>query len=330
MVDIARLAGVSMATASRALSGSAGVAPATRERVRAFAEQLSYVVSPEASRLARGITGRVAVVVPQISRWFFGAVLDGLQSVLGDADLDVVLYQVSRARDRRRFFELLPARRQVDAVVVLALPIHERERERLELMGVTIIAAGGRSASYPYICIDDYAAGRQAVDHLLFLGHRRIGMIAAIDPGEPDWPGTARRRDAYHAALRDAHIRGDEDLVVTVGSNGARATEAMERLLSLAQPPTAVYAWSDECALGAIRTLRRAGLDVPGDLSVIGIDDHPLAELTDLSTVRQPARQQGVLAARMLLGLLSGEDVDRAVTLPTQLVLRGSTAPPRG
>lgn len=178
-------------------------------------------------------------------------------------------------------------------------------------------------------CIDDYAAGRQAVDHLIFLGHRRIGMIATIDPEEPDWPGTRRRRDAYRDALREAGIPHDESLEVTVEWGGWHGAEAMERLLSLRQPPTAVYAWADEYALGAIRTLRRAGLDVPHDLSVIGIDDHPLAELTDLSTVRQPVREQGVLAGQMLLGLLRGDDdVDRAVIVPTQLVLRGSTAPP--
>ena len=328
MADIARLAGVSMATVSRALSGSPGVAPATRERVLALADELSYVVSPEASRLAGGATRRVAVVVPHVSRWFFGEMLDGLQSVLGDADLDVLLYRVKHARDRRDFFERLPASRKVDAVVVLAFPIREAERKRLELMGVTIVAAGGVSASYPYVCIDDYAAGRQAVDHLLFLGHRRIGMIAAVDPEEPAWPGTGRREEAYWAALTEAGVPRDDDLAVTVEWGGSRGAEAMERLLSVRRPPTAVFAWSDELALGAIRTLRRAGLAVPGDVSVIGVDDHPLAELTDLTTVGQPVREQGVLAGEMLLGLLRGDDVNRAVIVPTQLVLRGSTAPP--
>jgi LacI family repressor for deo operon, udp, cdd, tsx, nupC, and nupG len=329
MADVARLAGVSMATASRALSGSAGVAPATRERVLAVAAEFSYVVSPEASRLAGGATRRVAVVVPHLSRWFFGALLEGLDGVLGDADLDVLLYQVKHASDRRDFFERLPARRKVDAVVVLAFPLREHERKRLELMGVTIVAAGGRSDSYPYVCIDDYAAGRRAVDHLVTLGHRRIGMIATVDPEESGWPGTVRRREAYHDALRDAGIPRDENLEVTVEWGGCHGAEAMERLLRVTDPPTAIFAWADEYALGAIRTLRRAGLDVPGDVSVIGIDDHPLAELTDLTTVRQPVRQQGILAGQMLIGLLRGDAVDRAVTVPTGLVLRGSTAPPR-
>jgi DNA-binding LacI/PurR family transcriptional regulator len=329
MVDIARIAGVSMATTSRALNNAPGVAAATRERVLAVAAQLSYVVSPEASRLAGGSTRRVALVVPHISRWFFAALLEGLEAVLRDADLDVLLYHVGDAEDRRDFFDRLPARRKVDAVVVLAFPVAELERQRLELMGVSIVAAGGQITAYPYVCIDDEAAGRQAVDHLIFLGHRRIAMIAAVDPGQPGWPATSGRSNAYISALRDAGIAVDDDLIATVDWGGIEGADAMAKLLGLREPPTAVFAHSDEVALGAIRTIRRAGLRVPEDISVIGIDDHPLAELTDLTTVRQPVYQQGVLAAQMVLSLLRGEDVEQDIIVPTQLVIRRSTAPPR-
>jgi LacI family transcriptional regulator, repressor for deo operon, udp, cdd, tsx, nupC, and nupG len=328
MVDIARIAGVSMATASRALNNAPGVATATRERVLAVAAQLSYVVSPEASRLSGGSTRRVALVAPHISRWFFATLLEGLEAVLRDADLDVLLYHVGDAKDRRDFFDRLPARRKVDAVVVLAFPVAELERQRLELMGVSIVAAGGQITAYPYVCIDDEAAGRQAVDHLIFLGHRRIAMIAAVDPAQPGWPAVSGRSNAYTAALRDAGIAVNDDLIVTVDWGGSEGADAMAKLLGLREPPTAVFAHSDEVALGAIRTIRRAGLRVPEDISVIGIDGHPLAELTDLSTVCQPVYEQGVLAAQMVLGLLRGEDVEQAITLPTQLVIRRSTAPP--
>jgi LacI family repressor for deo operon, udp, cdd, tsx, nupC, and nupG len=329
MVDIARIAGVSLATASRALSNAPGVAAATRERVQAVAEDLSYVVSPEASRLSGGSTRRVAVVIPHISRWFFAAMLEGLELALHEADLDVLLYHVGDAADRRAFFERLPARRKVDAVVVVGFPVSQAEQLRLGLMGVSIVAAGGQSAAYPYVCIDDEVAARQAMDHLIFLGHRRIAMIAAVDPDQPDWPAISGREQAYYAALRDAGITADPSLVTTVDWGGLQGAEAMSQLLSLREPPTAVYAHSDEVAVGAMRTLRRAGLRIPEDISVIGIDDHPLAELTDLTTVSQPVRQQGLLAGQMVLGLLRGDDVERAVTMPTRLVIRQSTAPPR-
>jgi LacI family repressor for deo operon, udp, cdd, tsx, nupC, and nupG len=329
MIDIARIAGVSLATASRALSSAPGVAAATRERVLAVAKDLSYVVSPEASRLSGGSTRRVAVVVPHVSRWFFGAMLEALESVLREADLDVLLYTVSNEADSLSFFERLPARRKVDAVVVLAFPVSDAERRRLDLMGVSIVAAGGQSAAYPYVSIDDELAARQAVDHLLFLGHRRIAMIAAIDPDESRWPNVRSRSDGYYSALRDAGIAADPSLVVTVDWGGLQGADAMGQLLGLRDPPTAVYAHSDEIALGAVRTLRRAGLRIPEDVSVIGIDDHPLAELTDLTTVSQPVRQQGQLAGQMVLRLLQGEDVEQAITVPTSLIIRRSTAPPR-
>jgi LacI family repressor for deo operon, udp, cdd, tsx, nupC, and nupG len=329
MADVARRAGVSMATASRALSNHPHVAAGTRARVLAAAEQLSYVISPEASRLAGGVTGRVAVVMPHISRWFFATLLDGLEQVLREAGLDVLLYHIGDAADRRDFFQRLPARRKVDAVAVLGMPVRDDERDRLELMGVHIVAAGGQVENYPYVSIDDAAAGRQAVDHLIFLGHRRIGMIALFDPAEPGWPASPGRTLAYRAALADAGLPADPELVVTVAWGGLNGADAMARLLSLRDPPTAVYAHSDEVALGAVCTLRRAGLRIPEDMSVVGIDDHPMAELADLTTVAQPVLEQGVLAGRMLLELLAGGSGTDGATVPTRLVVRGSTAPPR-
>lgn len=330
LADVARLAGVSMATASRALSNAYGVAPATRERVLEVAERINYVVSPEASRLSRGSTMRVALVVPHIERWFFGAMVSGLESVLSDAGFDVLLYHVGDAEDRQRFFQVLPARRKVDAVVVVAFPIADAERARLELMGVTIVAAGGQDAAYPFVCIDDYTAGRQAVDHLLRLRHRRIGMIEAIDPDQPNWPVRPGRSRAYYDAVEGAGLSLDEQLVVTGDWGAQHGSDAMARLLSLPTPPTAVYAHSDEVALGAMRTLRRAGLRVPDDMALIGIDDHPLAELVDLTTVHQPVREQGQRAAEMLVAHLRGDpNADKAVHMPTQLVVRGSTTAPR-
>ncbi len=327
LADVARLAGVGVGTASRALSGSPNVAAATRDRVLEVANGLHYVVSPDAASLARGRTGRVAVVVPHLSRWFFGAVAEGILSELRAAQLDVLLYAVGDLHDRHDFFERLPARRKVDAVIVVAFPVEESERRRLELMGVQIVAAGGQSAAYPYVRIDDYAAGRQAMDHLIFLGHRRIAMLEAKDPDQPTLEPPRSR--AYYAALEDHGIPVDPALVVTSDWGGEQGAQSMARLISRAEPPTAVYAHSDEVALGALRTIRRAGLSVPRDISIVGIDDHPLAALCDLTTVRQPTREQGVRAAQMLIGLLAGEqDVDQSITLETELVVRASTAPP--
>jgi DNA-binding LacI/PurR family transcriptional regulator len=331
--DVAREAGVSLTTASRALNNAYGIAAATREKVLAAARRLDYVVSPDAVRLAGGSTRRVALVVPHIDRWFFGAMVAGIEDVLAKADVDLLLYHVGGPEDRKNFFTRLPARRKVDAVVVVAFPVDDAERERLALIGVSIVAAGGQSAEYPYVCIDDYAAGRRAVDHLTGLGHRRIAMIAAHDPDQPGWPERSGRSEAYVDALDDVGVAVRDDLVRDVDWGGLNAAAAMDAILDVGEPPTAVYAHSDELALGVMRTLHRRGLRVPEDISVVGIDDHPLAELTDLTTVRQPVREQGAIAARMVLDALDRADdaptIAKAVTVPTTLVVRATTSPPR-
>nr|WP_296764512.1 LacI family DNA-binding transcriptional regulator [Rhodococcus sp. (in: high G+C Gram-positive bacteria)] len=334
--DVAREAGVSLTTASRALNDSYGVSASTKAKVLATAQRLDYVVSPDAVRLAGGRTRRVALVVPHIERWFFGDIVNGLTAVLSSADLDLLLYQVDSAADRLDFFTRLPARRKVDAVVVVGFPVAPREQERLALMGVDIVAAGGQSADYPYVCIDDYQAGRQAVDHLVELGHSRIAMIAAHDPDQPGWPARSGRSEAYVDAIAAKGIDVDDVLVRDVDWGGLNAASAMASILDAVpdNPPTAVFAHSDELALGAIRTLHRRGLRVPEDVSVIGIDDHPLAELTDLTTVHQSAREQGRIAARLVIEALAvragAGTAPGSVTAPTKLLVRSTTGAPRG
>jgi DNA-binding LacI/PurR family transcriptional regulator len=326
MADIARLAGVSMATTSRALSNASGVSPATREKVLRVAEDLAYVVSPEAASLKGGATGRVGVVVPHLSRWFFGETLTGIESELSRAGLDLLLYHVGDSENRANFFRALPARRKVDAVLVVGFAVTPAEQERLSLMGVGIVAAGGQNVPYPYVSIDDEAAGRQAIDHLLYLGHRRIAMIDAIDA---DTGPVSGRALAYRTALNEAGLGVDPALSVRVPWGPEGGAEGMEQLLSLKEPPTAVFAHSDEIAFGALRSIRRAGLRVPDDISVVGVDDHPLSAQLDLSSVHQDVRRQGELAGRLVTTLLDGGPATPAAVLPTRLVPRGSTAKPR-
>lgn len=191
-------------------------------------------------------------------------------------------------------------------------------------MGVDIVAAGGQDAPYPHVYIDDLAAGRRAVDHLIMLGHRRIAMIEATDPDQPVQP--SGRSEAYFTALADASIQVDKRLVASVSWSAEHGADAMNQLLSLREPPTAGYAYSDELALGAMRCIRRAGLRIPEDISIVGIDDHPQAAITDLTTVRQPVREQGRLAGEILMKLLAGEKVPNRIEVATNLVVRSSAS----
>jgi LacI family repressor for deo operon, udp, cdd, tsx, nupC, and nupG len=329
MADVAREAGVSTATVSRALRDMPGVSETTRERIKQLADELSYVVSPEASRLSGGATGRVAVVVPSINVWFFATMLAGIEGVLRDADMDVLIYHVEGAEDRRRFFQRLPARRKVDAVIVIALPVPDQEAKRLDLMGVQVVVAGGRLRDYPHVRIDDHEVAHQAVSHLVKLGHQRIAMIRTADPEGSLWAADLSRSRGYRDALRAADLEYDERLMVTVPFGIDGGARAMDRLLSMREPPTGVFAYSDEVAMGALRTLRRAHIPVPEQVSIIGVDDHPMAELNDLTTIHQSVEIQGSIAGQMALDLLHGRMTpDRQITVPTHLVVRGSTAPP--
>lgn len=328
MADVAALAGVSTSTVSRALRGMPGVSDSRRERIKHIAEELSYVISPEASRLSRGSTGRVAVVVPTIDHWYFSTMLAGVAAVMRDAGLDVLIYHVGGVTDRRRFFRDLPARRKADAVIVIALPVPEQEAARLELMGLQVVVAGGRMLDYPHVRIDDREVGRQAVTHLIGLGHRRIAMIRTHDGEGVLWPADLARTQGYRDALTAHGLMYDGQRVVTTQFGPRGGLEAAEQLLALPERPTAIFAHSDEVAFGALRALQLAGSDVPGSMSVVGVDDHPMAEMHDLTTVRQPVALQGRIAATMVLDLLHGRPVAEAATcLPTELVVRGSTAP---
>jgi len=306
-----------------------GVSASTRRRIKSLAEELSYVVSPEASRLSSGSTGRVAVVVPTINVWFFSTVLAGIESVLREADMDTLIYHVDGAADRRDFFERLPARRKADAVIVIALPVPEEEAKRLDLMGVQVVVAGGQLRDYPHVRIDDHEVAHQAVSHLVGLGHERIAMIRTEDAHGVTWASDATRSHGFDVAMKEFGMEPDPDMVVTVPFGLDGGARAMDILLSHREPPTAVFAYSDEVAFGALRTLRRAHIGVPEQMSIIGVDDHPMAELNDLTTVHQRADEQGRIAAKMVLDMLEGRSIgDLQQTVPTHIVVRGSTAPP--
>lgn len=336
MTDVAQHSGVSIASVSRALRGAPGVSPTTRDRILSAARELSYVVSPEASRLSGGLTGRVGVVVPRVDAWFFSTILAGIADEFDTVGMDLVLCTVPDSTTRHRFFEALPLRRKVDAMVVCSLPLTVREHTRLEQVGVPTVFVGGHRPDddRSWVGFDDELAARQAVGHLVRIGHRDIAMIQAADDADIPWATDQARIRGFHRQIADAGLA--DPTVVTVKWSIDGGSRGMEVLLSRPRLPTAVFCHSDEIALGALRTLRKAGVSVPQHVSVIGVDDHPSADLSDLTTVAQPVREQGRIAARDVLRRLTGESSVSGpsvtppwTTLPTRLVIRGSTAPPR-
>lgn len=332
--DVARLAGVSTATVSRALRGLPVVAEETRTRVAAAAAALGYVASPSASRLAGGRTGSVGVVVPRITRWFFATVVEAAESALYQAGLDVLLYNLGgREQARRHLFHTQALHKRVDGVMLVATPLHDDDFTAvagLKLHGVTV-SSGTPVPGWPSIRIDDFAAARTATEHLLSLGHTRVAHISGNPLDELAFTTHVERRAGYRNALCDADVPVDPDLDVEAEFSVTGGERAAVELLRRGATPTAIFAACDEMAIGAMRALRAAGLRVPDDVSVIGIDDHDVAAALGLTTVAQPAAEQGRLAAVTLLQSLLGHPApaQEPVLLPTRLVVRESTAPPR-
>ncbi|NIL42376.1 LacI family transcriptional regulator [Salinispora arenicola] len=336
--DVARLAGVSTATVSRALRGLPTVSAATRHRVLAAAEQLQYTVSPNASRLAGGRTGTVAVVVPRITRWFFGVVVETVEDFLHRGGYDLLLHNLGgRERTRQRVLRTADLHKRVDGIILAATPLRAPELaflSALDLPGV-IVSSGTNVPGWPCVRIDDVAAARTATRHLLDLGHRRVAHISGDPDDELAFTAHLDRRRGYREALRSAGIRPDPSLDIESRFDVDGGIRATEELLRRGDPPTAIFAACDEMAMGALTALRDAGLRVPDDVSVIGIDNHYLAGVLGLTTVAQSPTDQGLIAAKTLLGALTGRPADplRAadgpVVLPTRLVVRETTAPPR-
>lgn len=324
---VARLAGVSTATVSRALRGLPNVSTDTRARVLAAAAQLDYVISPSASRLASGQTRSIGVVSPYLGRWFFGQVLSGAEEVLREAGYDVLLFALPDEAARTDFFTRMPLRRRVDGVLILTLPLDAAEIATLANLGLPLGSVGVPGHGMSVVGIDDVAAARTAVNHLVNLGHERIALIGG-GPSEPIHFRVPHDRLAgYRSTMADAGLPVLPGYELDGRFTYTGGEDAMGQLLSMSVPPTAVFAESDEMAMGAMRAVRRAGLRVPDDVSIVGFDDHELAAMMDLTTVAQPAADQGRIAAQLLLDRIAGGAQEQR-QVPTRLVLRSSTCPP--
>lgn len=327
--DVALAAGVSTATVSRALRGLPNVDDTTRLRVQKVASDLDYVISPSASRLASGRTGSVAVITPFIARWFFSTVLSGVESVLANAGIDLLLMSVSNSTGQMRLPPAPRLRRRVDGALVIAIPADDRELHEILDLGMPTSMIGVSVEGVPSVTIDDVQASRTATQHLVNLGHQRIGLISGAPTSPPFTAGHDRRR-GFADVLTEAGLEFDPGLEAYGYFTIPGGEQAMTDLLTQPVRPTAVFAMSDEMAFGALRAIRNHGLQPGRDISILGIDGHEVSELLDLTTVAQPVQDLGRIGAEALLEQLDGraDHSDQTVQrLTTHLIVRGSTAP---
>ncbi|MBZ2199375.1 LacI family DNA-binding transcriptional regulator [Occultella gossypii] len=327
--DVARTAGVSTATVSRALRGLPNVRESTRARVRQVAIELGYAPSASAASLASGRTRTVGLLTPWFRRWFHAAVTEGAERALRADGFDALLYSFELDEEfRRSRVDPFVLRRRVDGVLVVGMTLDADEITTLAGLEVPLVFVGAGPPDRVTVGIDDEAAARVATRHLLDLGHTRIGYLGGAPAERAPWSPPVRRLDGYRSELARAGVEVRPQWLVHghFGMTGGRT--ACEALLDAHPEITAVFAASDEMAFGAMQAIRDRGLRVPEDISVIGIDGHDLADLVGLTTVAQDAVEQGAAAAALVLEMLTGTPVGDRLTYPTTLVERSSTAIP--
>ncbi|MCC2031180.1 LacI family DNA-binding transcriptional regulator [Microbacterium allomyrinae] len=328
IADVARAAGVSKSTASRALTGAGYVSPSTRTRVQDAAAALGYVATTSAVSLVTGRTQTVGVVMPSLDRWFFAQVLEGIQDALLDRRYDLALYGAPpESGARREMFGHFLARKRFDGLIAVGIEPNAHELERLVAFGKPVVSVGGYDIGTNAVSIDDEAAGRIATDHLLELGHRSIVFLGGDPDGRHTSFGDGRRHDGYRAAMRraglEASARHVHSEVTMPGGYGA----AVELLSDRRTRPSAIVGVCDEVAIGAIIAARRLGIRVPERVSVVGIDDHAHADMFSLTTLQQRPRQQGRAAVQLLMWQLDDPDAPtHRIYEASPLVMRNSTA----
>ncbi|MCX5530125.1 LacI family DNA-binding transcriptional regulator [Streptomyces sp. NBC_00006] len=328
ITEIAREAGVSVPTVSRVVNGRSDVSPGTRARVEDLLHRHGY------RRRAPASGDRAALldlVFNDLDSPWAVEIIRGVEEAAHEAGVGTVVSAIhDRAGDAREWMTNLRARASDGVILVTSVlePGLRDELRRLRVPLVVIDPAGAPVTDAPTIGATNWAGGMAATEHLLELGHRRIGFIQ----GPPRLLCSRARLDGYRAALDVADVPVEGELIVAGDFYHASGFDGCHRLLDLDEPPTAIFASSDQMALGAIEALRRRGLRVPEDLSVVGFDDLPEVRWSapPLTTVRQPLSDMGKLAARTALDLArSVEPAAPRVDLATELVVRASTAAPR-
>lgn len=326
--DVARLAGVSKSTASRALSGAGYVSDSTRLRVEEVAASLGYVPSSNAASLVTGRTRNIGVVIPYLHRWFFAEVLEGIQSALLERGLDLTLYDANPGTDaRRRIFEDFLARKRFDGLIAVGLEPQDHELERLLMIGRPVVSVVGFDEDPTAIGIDDDNATRRATQHLTALGHRRIAFVGG--GGSSRWASVDHRRlVGYEAAMAEAGLAEYTRHVPSEVTLPGGYAASVDLLGTARERPTGIVAVCDEVAIGTIIAARRLGIGVPSDLSVVGIDDHEYAEMFALTTLAQLPREQGRAAVALLERRIDDPTAEHSNSaMSARLVVRASTGP---
>ena len=335
IADVAKAAGVSVSTVSRALRGLDRVNPETRERVEKEANRLHFSFSKSASSLASGKTMRIAVLLPsEISSWFNSHAFEGIYEVMSKADYDVVPYIVWTQEDLDRFFQNLPGNRNVDAIIEASFDFDEAKKRVLGELTIPVVGMNAPSTHGldAGVAIDDAAAMSAIVRFLKSLGHKTLAYIGQPVNASPFICSDIVREKGFLDAAKECGY-GDDDIIIVpslthmdVQNEQDIYSGIVAQLFSAPKQPTGICVSVDAAAVPLLKGLRRMGWRVPQDVSVVGFDDDPSASIVDMTTMHQNPTEIGRIAARKTLALLAGETLEEPFSvIPTSLVLRSTT-----
>ena len=321
--DVAERAGVSITTVSHSLNHPGKVRPTTREKVFRAIDELGFVPQSEASARARRSVGRIGVVAPITAYTSFEVRLRGVIAGLRDTSYELVLYDQESLAQRADYLAALPLSNRLDGLVVMSLPFDDRVAERLLNRHLPSVLVEFARRGFSSVCIDDADGGRLAAEHLLALGHERIAFVGEAKASDRVDAQATRRVEGIRAALGEAGLEMPS-AYLSFGPYGVvAARQQTNELLRGKRPPTAIVAHSDVQAVGVLQAAQQRGLEVPGDLAVIGFDNLDIADYLGITTVAQPLVDSGRIAVGMLLEQLANPTSPRRdVTLPLELIRR--------
>jgi LacI family transcriptional regulator len=330
IVDVAAAAGVSFGTVSRVINNDVHVKPETRTRVQEAMERLNFVANRQARSLAGGRSNLIGVMVPDLGTGYIGEIIRGIDAELFDTSYDLMLFTTHRAAVKEANYVANLVQDTVDGLL-LVLP-----RNPVDYIGTL------EARNFPYVLIDHQGNGENcpavgatnwqgaynATDYAIKLGHTDIGFIT----GWLDLGAAVERLEGYKAALRYHHIPIRSELIYEGTFDQLDGYTGANHFLDLDNPPTMIFAANDVMAMAAMDAARQRGLHIPEDISIMGFDDIPQSSLIRpaLTTVRQPLEQMGRTATQMLLEILNNpEKKPNRISLPTELIVRDSTAKPK-
>jgi DNA-binding LacI/PurR family transcriptional regulator len=321
--DVAKQAGVSITTVSRMLNVPDKVNGETRERILAAIDALGFVPKAEARARALQGTGRIGVISPFFTAPSFVQRLRGISESLFEKKFELVIYSVDSAKHLKSFLSSLPLTGNLDGLIILSLPVDDADVRRLVKHGLPTVLVEFPHPNLSSVEIDDLEGGRMAAQYLLGKGHRHIAFLGDTDLPEYSLHPVSQRLVGFRQALKEAGVELPDVFVKLAPYSQEQTRQVAAELLSLSQPPTAIFAATDFQALGVLKAARQLKVKVPEQLAVVGFDDLDMAEYADLTTIHQHLDESGRLAVEILLAQIKSPfRPPRHVKLPLTLVER--------